>query len=157
MKKLILIRHGEAEPETTKTADFDRDLTFTGKQATAKMAALLLNNVTAPDYIVSSPAIRALNTAHIFAATFGLDQINTDSEIYEANATTLLKIISLINNDRDVVWLVGHNPGISNVLYNLTGEVTTMPTSAWVELDLIAENWTEVSINTATLLQYKFP
>lgn len=156
MKKLILIRHGEAEPETTKTNDFNRDLTLAGKQDAAKMAAMLLNHVVAPDLIVSSSAVRAINTANIFAATFGFDAVTPTAEIYEASAETLLKMVNQFDNAHEIICLIGHNPGVSNLLYHLTGEIITMPTSAWVEVELNTENWAEVS-NTGTLLQYHYP
>jgi len=157
MKKLILIRHGEAEPETNSTSDFDRNLTDRGKKDAAKMAAMLLNRVPAPEIIISSPAFRAINTAHIFAATFGFDDVNPDAAIYEASAETLLKIVNQLSDDQMVACLVGHNPGVSNLLYTLTGEITTMPTSAWVEVELNAENWAEASADTGKLLQYQHP
>ncbi|MGI4750917.1 MAG: SixA phosphatase family protein [Janthinobacterium lividum] len=152
MKKLILIRHGEAEPETNKISDFDRDLTNAGKQDAAKMAALLLNNITAPGLIITSPALRALNTAHIFAATFGFDDAVVNDKIFEASAETLLKIVTQLDNEDEVVCLVGHNPGVSNLLYYLTGDITTIPTSSWVEIELTVDSWAEVSNNTGTLL-----
>ncbi len=157
MKKLILIRHGEAIPKTTPIEDFDRDLTDTGKQQSAQMAARLLNSIPTPNMFVSSPAIRALNTAHIFAATFGFDEPVINPKIYEADAETLLKIVNQLNNDFEQVCLTGHNPGISNLLYYLTGKITTMATSAWAEIELNAENWAKVSIGTGTLLQYQQP
>lgn len=156
MKKLILIRHGEAEQQTEIIKDFDRDLTDAGKQNAAKSAAMLLNTIAAPDIIITSPAVRALNTAQIFAATFGFDRVQTNPEIYEAKAETLLKMVNKLNHEHEIVCLVGHNPGVSNLLYYLTGEVTTMPTSAWVEIELDTESWAEASIKTGNLLQYQY-
>ncbi len=157
MKKLVLIRHAEAEPETSSINDFDRKLTSAGKKDAAKMAAMLLNNTPVLEIIISSPAARALETAHIFAATFGFDDVKTEPKIYEASAETLLCIINLFEDKYDVVHLVGHNPGVSNLLYKLTTEITTMPTSAWVEVALEADSWAEISADSGILLQYQFP
>lgn len=156
MKKIVLIRHAEAESETSSISDFDRNLTNAGKKDAAKMAATLLNNTPVPEIIFSSPATRALETAHIFAATFGLDNVKTEPKIYEASAETLLQIVNLFDDKYNVVHLVGHNPGISNLLYKLTAEITTMPTSAWVEVELKANSWTEISADCGILLQYQF-
>lgn len=155
MKKLVLIRHAEAEPETN--SDFDRKLTDAGKQDAAKMAAILFNNTAAPEIIISSTAARALETAHIFAATFGLDEVKMELKIYEATAETLLQIINLLDDNYDVVHLVGHNPGVSNLLHKLTAEITTMPTSSWVEVEVEANNWAEISADSGIILQYQFP
>ncbi len=157
MKKLILIRHGAAEPETSNKSDFDRNLTDNGKKDAAKMAALLLNKVSRPEIFVCSPAFRAQNTAQIFAATFGFDNVYPDAAIYEASAQTLMQIVHLLSNNQAVACLVGHNPGISNLLYILTGEIITIPTSAWVEVELDVENWAEASTESGKLLQYQYP
>lgn len=157
MKKLVLIRHSEAEPETNSNSDFDRKLTDAGKQDAAKMTAILLNNTAAPEIIISSTAARALETAHIFAATFGLDEVKMELKIYEATAETLLQVINLLDDNYEVAYLVGHNPGVSNLLYKLTAEITTMPTSSWVEVEVGANNWAEISADSGIILQYQFP
>ena len=157
MKNLVLIRHGEAAPETNKTDDFERNLTEIGKQDSAKMAAVLLNSVPAPEIFVTSPAFRAIRTAEIFAATFGFDDVNPDPNIYEASAETLLKTVTQLSNDQDIACLIGHNPGISNLLYELTGEIITMATSSWVEIELNVDQWAEASADTGKLLRYRFP
>lgn len=157
MKKLVLIRHAEAEPYTGTQIDFDRPLTNSGKQEAAQMAAYLLTKASVPGIIVSSPALRALTTAHIFSATLGLDDGKTDPEIYEANTNTLLRIVNLFDDGFEVAGLVGHNPGVSNLLYFLTGKITTMPTGCWAEIELEAETWAEVSGNSGKLVQYQHP
>ncbi len=157
MKKLILIRHAEAEPETSITTDFDRPLTDSGKKEAAKTAAFLLNKCSAPETIVSSPALRALATAEIFAATFGMDEVKSNQKIYEADVNSLLQIITQTDNQYAVAALVGHNPGISNLLYSLTDKITTIPTAAWAEVELEAESWDEVSTAIGKLLQYQYP
>ncbi|MGI4020479.1 MAG: SixA phosphatase family protein [Janthinobacterium lividum] len=156
MKKLILIRHAEAEPETEKLPDFERNLTVTGKQDAAKMAALLLNQATLPETIICSPAVRALTTAQIFTVTLGLEEAKTNLKIYEADADTLLQIINQLDDQNEVIALVGHNPGVSNILYFLTGKITTMPTSAWAEVELQADSWAEVGKDCSNIIQYQY-
>lgn len=157
MKKLILIRHAEAESSFDESADFNRPLTASGKKNAAKMAALLLKQATLPQIFVSSPALRAIGTAHIFTNSLSLDNAKTNAEIYEADSNTLLEIINKLNESFTAVALVGHNPGVSNLLYYLTGKITTMPTSSWVEVALQADTWTEVSGDAGELLQYQYP
>lgn len=157
MKKLVLIRHAEAELLAENLDDFDRPLTTAGKQEAAQMAAFLLTKASMPNIIISSPALRALTTAHIFSATLGLDNAKTDSEIYEAHTKILLRIINFLDDEYEVAGLVGHNPGVSNLLHLLTGKITTMPAGSWVEIELEAEKWAEVSSNTGQLIQYQHP
>jgi phosphohistidine phosphatase len=156
MKKLILIRHAEAEPETEELQDFERPLTTFGKQNAAEMATLLLNQSSFPQTIICSPALRALTTAQIFTATLGLKEAETNLKIYEANADTLFQLINQLNDQYETVGLVGHNPGVSNLLYYLTSKITTMPTCASAEVELEADSWAEVTGNCGELVQYQY-
>lgn len=157
MKKLVLIRHAEAEQNLKNIADFDRPLTQLGKQDAIQMAAFLRKKGSLPQHVISSPALRALTTAHIFTVTLGLNDAETDAKIYEADANALLQVVDQMDEQHEVIALVGHNPGISNLLYLLTGEVTTMPPCAWAEIVLEADLWPEVSGNTGKLVQYQYP
>jgi len=157
MKNLFLIRHAEAEPFSEELDDFDRPLTQSGKQDAAQIAALLLSNRNVPQFIVTSPALRALTTAHIFRVALGLKEVQTKAEIYEANTDTLFKIINQLDDQYDVIALVGHNPGVSNLLYCLTGKIITIPTCGWVALELEADSWAEVSGDSGKMLQYQYP
>lgn len=157
MKKLILIRHAEAEPASGNIRDFNRSLTTSGKRDAAKMAALLLNKGSVPQVIISSSAPRALTTAQIFTTTVGLKQAETNAEIYEATADTLLQIVNNLNEQYNIVALTGHNPGVSNLLYQLTSKITTMPTSAFAEIELEVDTWAEVSSDFGKLTEYCYP
>lgn len=157
MKKLIVIRHAEAEQNLETSADFNRALTESGKLDAARMADLLLKKGTVPQIIISSSALRAVTTAHIFTVTLGLKDAAPNIKIYEANVNSLLQIITGLNDQHEAVGLVGHNPGISNLLYALTGKITTMPTAAWAEIELEVDSWSEVSGDTGKFIQYQYP
>lgn len=156
MKKIVLIRHAEAVPETKNLSDFNRKLTASGKQDAAKMAAYLLNQATLPEAIICSPAIRALTTAQIFTVTLGLGEAATNLKIYEADVDTLVEIINHLDNQNEIIALVGHNPGVSNFLNFLTGKITIMPTCAWAAIDLHVDNWAEVSRDCGDIIQYQY-
>ena len=157
MKKLVLIRHAEAKPIDGNITDFERSLTSLGKHQAARMAATLLNNGSKPEIIITSPAFRALTTAQIFVTALGLDDVKTNAAIYESIAETLLQIINQLDNRYQVVAMVGHNPGISNILYHLTGKITTMPTASWAELNLGADSWAEICSGSGELIHYQYP
>ncbi len=157
MKKLVLIRHAQAEPGSEDLSDFDRPLTTSGKANAAKMAAVLSKKDSFPKFIISSPALRALTTAQIFTTVLGLKEVETNPEIYEANVSALLQVINALDDRYEVAGLVGHNPGVSNLLYFLTGKITTMQTCAWAEVELAVDSWAEVSSGTGKLLQLQHP
>ncbi len=157
MRKLVLIRHAEAKPEMENSTDFDRPLSSSGKKDAAQMAGVLLQRGILPQIIISSPALRALTTANIFTAALSSEGLKTNADIYEAHEDTLLEIVNHLDDQYKVAGLVGHNPGISNLLYLLTGKVITMPTCAWAIVELEAESWTQVSSDTGKLIQFQHP
>lgn len=157
MKTLVLVRHAQAENNSKQTLDFDRPLTTTGKQDAVKMAGLLKETGISPQLFISSPALRALTTANIFSSTFDVEKPETDERIYEAEVEDLLAVINPIGNKYEIVALVAHNPGISNLLYYLTGKMTTMPTCAFAIIEFETDNWKEVSAETGKLTAYVYP
>lgn len=157
MKKLVLIRHASAKEGSEDLSDFERPLTNSGEKDAAKLVEALLKTNVIPQVIVSSPALRALSTAHIFAEALGLENAEINTEIYEANTGTLLQAIGQLGNQFNIVGLVGHNPGVSNLLYFLTEKTTTMPTAAWVEIELEIDTWDEINSCDGKLIQYQHP
>ncbi|MDB5125352.1 MAG: hypothetical protein JWP94_3481 [Mucilaginibacter sp.] len=156
MKKLLLIRHAKAEKETSGK-DFDRPLKYIGIQDAAFMADRIKDNKIIPEYIVSSPALRAKTTAEIFADQFSLPEPALDKSIYEASEKALLRIINKLPNEHNFIALVGHNPGIAYILNNLTGQVRDVHTSTVAVIEFDTNDWAEVSGGTGKLSYYSSP
>ncbi len=156
MKKLLLIRHAKAEKETSGK-DFDRPLKYIGIQDAAFMADRLKDNSIIPDYVISSPALRAKTTAEIFADQFSLAEPTLDKSIYEASEKTLLRIINKLPNEHNFIALVGHNPGMAYILYNLTGLIRDVNTCTVAVVEFETDDWAEVSGGTGTLSYYSSP
>ena len=156
MKKLLLVRHSKAEKDTGGK-DFDRPLKYPGIQDARFMADRIRDKAIIPQLIVTSPALRTKTTAEIFADALKLPDPNTEKSIYEATQQTWLKVIDRLSNQYDFVAIVGHNPGVAEILYYLTGEARDVHTStvALVEFDL--DDWAEISGNTGKLTYYSSP
>lgn len=155
MKKLLLIRHSKATHEPGYI-DFERPLTHSGVRDAGIMAARIDGHLK-PQRIVSSPAIRTLATADIFSQHLNLTEPYTDKTIYEASESTLLHVINKFHDKYDFVALVGHNPGISQILYYLTGSFQEMETTGIAYIEFEAGSWTEVSGNSGILISYDSP
>jgi len=82
-----------------------------------------------PDYVVSSPAVRASETAYRVCKELGIqkDDLHFDRRIYEADLTTLLAVLADCPQGRNTIMLVGHNPGLAELLAWLWGENTALP------------------------------
>jgi phosphohistidine phosphatase len=62
-----------------------------------------------------------------------------------------LEVISQIENERKAVLLVGHNPGIEELLMLLAGESKKVPTGALMKLELKSSKWTTAADKRAKL------
>src|ERR1700754_4261948 len=153
MKRLLLIRHAKATHESGYV-DFDRPLKQSGMQDALFMANVLKDRALIPEIIVTSPALRTLTTAQIFTEHLHLPPSDTDSRIYEASQRTLVNVINNLPNRYDFVGLTGHNPGISELLYYLTGQIRDVPTCAIALISFDNDNWRSISEEDGHLTFY---
>jgi phosphohistidine phosphatase len=117
MRRLTLLRHGQAEPVDACPEDFERALTKRGGIEAHEIAARLLQRDLVPDLILVSPADRAWATAEIIAAHCDLDdkQLLGARELYLATPETTWRILTLNAGNLSHVMICGHNPGLSQV------------------------------------------
>jgi phosphohistidine phosphatase len=156
MKKLLLVRHAKAEKDTT-VKDFDRPLKYIGIQDAAFIAERLKEEGIVPQLIVTSPALRTKTTADIFAEHFKTADPQQEKFIYEASTQALLTVINDFPAEHDFVALVGHNPGIAQILYYLTGQVKEVNTCAVAVVEFETNFWEEVTGDSGTLTYYSSP
>lgn len=159
MKHLFLIRHAKSDWKTG-AVDFERPLNKRGKKAAPFMGQKLKEKVITPDMIISSPANRAITTARLIANETGypLDSIKEEQAIYHASSIALLNVVNSLPDDKDNVFLFGHNPGITQFAEYLTGEnIGNMPTASIVGVSFMLDNWRTVSKETGMLLFFDYP
>ena len=159
-KKLLIVRHAKSDWESGIKRDFDRPLNNRGEKNAPEMAQRLVNKNIIPEKIVSSPALRAITTAGIFAEAFGYSKsdILQEPKIYEASASTLLKVINKLPNDVDFVALFGHNPGLTEIVINLcNADIYNIPTCGMVLIDFPYEDWGMITNGSGEKVFFDFP
>jgi phosphohistidine phosphatase len=156
MKKLLLIRHAKAK-QGDHTNDFERPLKESGIQDATVMAQRLVAQDIKPQLIIASPALRTHATANIFSEHLSSHEVETDKKIYEASENALLHIINKLSDDHDFIAIVGHNPGISQILYYLTGKVKDVPTCAVALIEFDTDEWKQLSMEMGELVYYDEP
>lgn len=120
MKALTIIRHAKAELPEEYANDFDRPLTPRGRKDASHMAKLLAQLDPPVDWLISSPAVRTQQTAERIIEKLHLDDnIAWQEAIYEADAESLMKVLSEAPQDMEHVVLVGHNPGMEELVAGL--------------------------------------
>ncbi len=160
MKHLTLVRHAKAASGSPGQDDFQRPLNERGLRDSVTMAQRLLAHDLAPQHIVSSPALRAVTTAQIFADTLGMpsSSLTTDRTIYEASSAALYDVVWGVSDDYRSIMLVGHNPGLSDLLCLLSAQTfADLATCAVVILQFDCQGWHQVDPYTARVRLNDFP
>ncbi len=169
-RELLLMRHGKSDWDVD-VDDFNRPLKNRGKRGAQRMGAWLQDNP--PDYIISSPAVRARNTAEKLAKAMGqtAKHVHLDSRIYEASIKQLKAVLADCPADAQRIMLVGHNPGLEELLcylnnYDLRPDAAgKLLVTATLAILNMPDDWSRlksgcghvVSITPAATLNKSFP
>ena len=146
MKTLFLVRHAKSSRDDPSLPDRERPLDDRGERDAPKMGKRLAKRDVKLDLIVSSPALRALTTAHLIADEMGYKRkdIVVDDRLYASSLDDLLAVIRALDNKLDRVMLFGHNPEFSDLAHRLSSEIVDMPTSAVAEYNFDTKSWTDI-------------
>lgn len=145
MKRLILLRHAKSSWDDPSLNDFERPLNERGRRAAPLVGRFMRKQKVCPDLILCSPAERTRQTVALVAVAAGLDApVRYDERIYEATAARLAEVVSQAEEGAGEVLLVGHNPGMEELLELLTGEARRMPTAALASIRLDIDRWAKL-------------
>jgi phosphohistidine phosphatase len=146
MKTLFLIRHAKSSRDDPALADKDRPLNDRGKRDAPKMGMRLAKRRAKPDLILSSPAVRALETAKIIAKKVDYKRKNivVDDRLYAVEADELLDVVRKLGDEVERAMLIGHNPELTELAHRLSSKITHMPTCAVAEFAFDAKSWSRI-------------
>ena len=160
MRLLTLVRHAKSSWDHPELSDFDRPLNDRGRRDAPRMATHAKGALGRPDRLISSPAVRALTTAQVFAGVLGIAEsdIVIEPRIYEAAPERLLMLLQWLDDDDRHVMLFGHNPGFSELAHLLARcSFDDLPTCAVVQLGFASKLWSEVGERSGVQRFYAFP
>ncbi len=164
-RELLILRHAKSDWETPAASDFDRPLASRGKLDAPRMGAWLKQEGLRPDEILSSPAKRARQTALGVAKAAGIAKgaITWDGELYGASLEGLLTALGRTGKRARRVMLVGHNPGLEELLEYLGGAINPtygdgklLPTATVARLSM-PKDWTQLRPGCARVLSITRP
>ncbi len=130
-RELLILRHGKSD-WTTGVEDYYRPLQDRGKRGAQRMAVWLQRQGLMPDHVIASPAERALVTAEKTCKAMGMSAkiIKQDKRVYAASLDDLLEVLRECPKKIKRVMLVGHNPGLEELLLYLAGSTDNLPEDA---------------------------
>lgn len=121
MDRLILLRHGKAEPDSDSGDDFDRRLAPRGVRESVEMGARLADMGFQPQVALVSPAARAKGTWEAAQGAFPNAETRFLDHLYHADSQTIRRAAEDAGGNGTVI-VVGHNPGMQELTIRLLQE-----------------------------------
>ncbi|HEV2777943.1 MAG TPA: histidine phosphatase family protein [Actinophytocola sp.] len=150
MPTLVVVRHAKSDWSEARL-DEQRPLAERGRRDAPAIGAWLATHVERIDLVVCSPARRARQTWQLAGAALDPQPpVRYDERVYEAGPTELLTVLAELPAEIRTVVLVGHNPGLSDLVTQLIGEPHELKTSSVAVLTWPG-SWVDAEFATATL------
>lgn len=159
-KSLYVMRHAKSSWTDSSVPDFDRPLARRGEKAARRMALQLARVLPLPELVLCSAATRAVRTYEPIAELLGSSvEVQFEEELYGAGGTALLARLRALPEQAESVLLIGHNPGVQDLLIELASDGDParldsvragFPTCALATLR-VRSRWSELGPSTASL------
>jgi len=110
------------------------------------MGELLRGQELVPELIISSSAKRAMATAKLVAEACGYEEkIAVSQDFYMGDPDDYFARLRLAPDNLTRVMIVGHNPGMEELVADLTGHYERLPTAALAQIELAIDSWKQLS------------
>ncbi|OSZ71893.1 histidine phosphatase family protein [Sphingomonas sp. IBVSS1] len=171
MKTLILLRHAKSGYDDPLLRDFDRPLNDRGRRAAMKVgqwlgAAIRRGDMPDPTLVFASPAVRVRQTIEGLEAGVNHPLAPVyEQRIYLSSSATLIELCAGFSDDHQNAMLVGHNPGLEDLLLELVPPGGALraeaelkyPTATLARLDIAIDRWAQIDGGRAELTRFIRP
>ena len=168
MKKLTLLRHAKSGWDDKVARDFDRPLNMKGQRAAEAVGRHLHGLTLHFDYVLASPALRVEETLQWVERGYR-DALHPrwDRRLYLASPATLLDLVQEMPDEVESLLLVGHNPGLEELVLLLVPDrkgdalrdhvEEKFPTASVAEMQFEVAAWKDVAPGGAKLERFIRP
>jgi phosphohistidine phosphatase len=164
VKQLFLLRHAKSCWEDPDLADHDRPLAPRGRRAAKLIADHLRRERVAPALVLCSSARRTRETLERIAPALGAGvSVQIERELYAASQQRLLERVRAVEDDIESLLMIGHNPGLEQLVLRLAGSgqkvaalARKYPTGALATLEF-SGRWRELDEGVAELTSFVKP
>jgi phosphohistidine phosphatase len=161
VKRLTLVRHAKSDWSLPDQNDWDRPLNKRGQRDAPEMARRLRSRRLKPDLVLSSPAVRALSTATVFARELKVPAASVvqDERLYLATPADLLAVVRELGGAARHLMVVGHNPGLTEFANRLSagGRIDNLPTSGTFTALFHIEAWPDLEWSGGEDPEFDYP
>jgi phosphohistidine phosphatase len=173
MKTLLLMRHAKSSWGDESLPDFERPLNERGNRDAPRIGQELAARGVVPDVIVTSTAVRAVETTRLVCK--GLDEargsrgqgrgkskegsFKLEPSLYGAPPDRILEAINLLPNKCSCALIVGHNPGMQDLVTSLIGQWLPegMKTATVACIQFEAADWPQVGVGAGKFKWILYP
>ena len=169
MKTLTLLRHAKSGWDEPAARDFDRAINDRGKRAARTMGDYARSKGYRFDAIIASPAVRVIDTLDIFQTAMGNENLEPkwDRRIYLASSASLFDVLRDAPEGATDLLMVGHNPGLEDLILELVPDSKDeplraipeekYPTAALARMELSVDRWADIAPGAAHLVDMVRP
>jgi phosphohistidine phosphatase len=168
MKTLGILRHAKSDWHDARLRDFDRPLNGRGRKGAALIGLHIRDHAVGWKRILASPAVRVTQTIALAGEAAGeMPPITWDRRIYLASSATLIDLLREQAGDPRSIMLIGHNPGLEDLIFDLVPDDGSspmrdvveekFPTAAYAVVELDIESWDEIAEGTGRLVHLTRP
>jgi len=168
MKILGLFRHAKSDWNDARLRDFDRPLNARGRKGAAIIGKHVHDYGIRWSQIIASPAARVTQTIEIAEKAAGsAPPVTWDRRIYLASSDTLLDLLRDQSDDPASIIMVGHNPGLEDLIFDLVPDdgknplrdevEVKFPTAAFAVIELDIDTWGDIAERTGRLVHLTKP
>jgi phosphohistidine phosphatase len=149
MKTLLVLRHAKSSWSDPALDDHERPLNKRGRRDGPRIGKLIRKHGLMPEVVISSDAVRARLTAEaVVQAARYAGEILLDQQLYMAGPAEILSRLRTVREHAETVMIVGHNPGLEELVAQLTGEQQDLPTAALAQIALPIDRWRDLKLWT---------
>ena len=148
---LYVLRHAKSSWDDPFLSDAERPLAQRGRDACAALRRHFASIGLSPQLVLCSPSQRTRETwDRVADGVSGQPQVRYVSTVYGASAQELLELMHQVPEDIERLMLIGHNPGIEDLIASLDRSRSQMPTGAFATVE-VSGAWAQLDQGTATL------
>jgi phosphohistidine phosphatase len=159
VKQLIILRHSKTE-KINPAGDAARELTKPGRRWAMEAGREIHEAAGMPDLLVTSNAIRALQTGDLAAEAMKYaGERRVVPDVYGATENELIEVIQAIPDEFSSIVLVGHNPGMEELANSFSGkrEQGHLPTAGWVVVEMGSDAWKDAKSGGGKVTAFGMP
>jgi phosphohistidine phosphatase len=168
MKTLGLYRHAKSDWHDPRARDFDRPLNRRGQKGAVLMGRHINGYGLFWDRIIASPAVRVAQTIELGSEAANINPlVRWDRRIYLASSATLLDLLREQEGNPRAILMVGHNPGLEDLIFDLVPDdgssplrdivEVKFPTAAFAVLKIDIADWSDLAEGSARLVHLTRP